>query len=157
MKLAASACTVLNRANLYASFALLATVASARATELRVAATFPSTGVTRIVLRASAAEGASLVTVKSGDIHISGVPSGGAPGYHPADPVWKETPPSEWGLGFVAKRFGAILVISTRNEVQVIHHHYTLEALRLSAPRGVTVVRELRSLGDSGAPDLKAP
>ena len=137
--------------------ALLVSLTSAGAAESRVEAAFPSEGITRVVLRASAVERASVVRSKAGGIKVSGIPTGGTRGYHPSDPNWKETTASEWGLGFVAKRFGSTLVISTKNEIQYIHHHYTLEGIRVKVHAGVAVVREPRTLGPDGAPDLRSP
>ncbi|MFI5119276.1 MAG: hypothetical protein ACHQM4_02635 [Thermoanaerobaculia bacterium] len=99
----------------------------------------------------------AVVEPKVTAIKVSGIPTGGAAGYHPSDPNWKETSPAEWGLEFVAQRFGATLVISTKNEVQYIHHHYTLEHIHIEIPSDITIVREPRVLGGDGAPDLKPP
>jgi hypothetical protein len=88
-------------------------------------------------------------------ILVSGTPSGGAPGYHPADPNWRETSASEWGLDFRGKAFGTTLVISTFNEIQYIHHSYYLENLVITVPPGVEVTREARQLSGEGAPDLR--
>ncbi|HSB63847.1 MAG TPA: hypothetical protein VLJ18_06755, partial [Thermoanaerobaculia bacterium] len=99
----------------------------------------------------------AVVGPKRTSIEVSGVPTGGAKGYHPSDPNWKETSPAEWGLAFVARRFGATLVISTKNEIQYIHHRYTLENLHVDVPPGIAVVREPRILSGDGAPDLKPP
>ena len=76
-----------------------------------VTGSFPSAGISAVVLRASAAADASVAVVepKVASIKVSGTPAGGAKGYHPSDPNWKETPPTEWGLAFVARRFGATL------------------------------------------------
>ncbi len=111
-----------------------------------VTASFPSAGITTVVLRASAAADASVAVVgpKVTSIKVSGTPAGGAKGYHSPDPNWKETSPTEWGLGFVARPFGATLVISSKNEIQYIHHRYTLESIHIDVPPGVAVVREPR-------------
>ena len=138
--------------------ALSASPGTSGGTAPRVTASFPTAGITAVVLRASAVADATVaVEPKATTIKVSGIPSGGAKGYHPPDPKWKETSPTEWGLEFVAKRFGATLVISTRNEIQYIHHRYTLESLHVDVPPGIAVVREPRALGGDGAPDLKPP
>jgi hypothetical protein len=117
---------------------------------------FPSAGITKLVLRAGDADSAT-VTVARGatSIDISGVPSGGAQGYHSPDPNWRETPASEWGLDFVAEARGAVLIVSTKNEVSYMHHRYRLVAVTVQVPPGVEVVKERRELNnDSGKPDL---
>jgi hypothetical protein len=78
-------------------------------------------------------------------------------GYHSPDPNWRETPPSEAGLGFVSRRFGGTLVISTFNEISYVHHHYYLDDLRIHVPAGVQVVKEARKLSGNGAGDLHEP
>jgi hypothetical protein len=116
---------------------------------------FPAAGITKVVLRAAAADTA-LVTRVAGltTIDMAGTPTGGAPGYHPSDPKWRETPAAEWGLDFVSERHGGVLIVSTRNEVRYLHHHYAFEALTVRVPIGVGVVTERRELTDKGAPDL---
>jgi len=69
---------------------------------------------------------------------------GGAEGYHSPDPFWRETPAKSWGLDFVAKQYGNILVISTKNEIEYIHHHYALENLSVRVPKGIQVIRAQR-------------
>src|SRR5262245_54662556 len=87
----------------------------------RVTKSFPARGVKTVVFRAEAAERAGVVTVPgSRAITVSGVPEGGAAGYHPADPNWRETPASQWGLDFRAKAFGPTLVISSAAEISYI-------------------------------------
>jgi hypothetical protein len=110
-------------------------------------------------LRASGAPQATVESTgeRTAEIVISGRPSGDAKGYHPTDPKWKETPASEWGLDFDSQRFEHILVVSSKNEIQYIHHRYVLEELRLTLPEGVSLVREERALGPNGAPDLSRP
>lgn len=138
---------------------LSASLNCARSAARQITAAFPSAGITTVVLRASAVAGASMAvgepTLTS--IKVSGMPAGGAEGYHSPDPNWKETPPSQWGLEFVAQRFGSTLVISSKNEIQYIHHRYTLECIHVEVPLGVAVVREPRVLSGDGAPDLKSP
>ncbi len=115
-----------------------------------------SAGISKVVFRALLARQASVK--RGGDtIAAAGTPKGGAPGYHPPDPKWRETPREEWGLGFKGQVFGGTLVISTWNEIQYIHHSYYLDQLEVTVPQGVDVVLEGRSLTGDGAPDLRAP
>ncbi len=60
----------------------------------QICADFQVGGVKAILLRARDAERAQVI-VGSNDssLKVCGVPSGGAKGYHPADPNWRETPP----------------------------------------------------------------
>lgn len=131
----------------------------ASAAESLVTATFPADGITKVVLRASAAKQVSIVARESSpaSVRVSGVASGGARGYQPPDPDWKETPPAEWGLKFVARRFGDTLVVSSENEMHYIHHHYTLESIKLELPAGIEIVREPRALDGNGQPNLASP
>jgi hypothetical protein len=148
----------MSRTGALLTIALLVSLGCAGRRGPRVVATFPSTGLTTVVLRSSSAANASVQVVEPvSPIKISGVPSGGVKGYFPSDPNWKETPASKWGLAFVAQRFGAVLVISSKNEIGYIHHHYTLESVRVRVPIGVKVVREPRQLNGDGAPDLASP
>jgi hypothetical protein len=121
----------------------------------RVTRSWSAQGVKTVVLRAAAADKAEIVT-EGGDrsVTVSGVPVGGAPGYHPTDPNWKETPASQWGLDFQAKAFGPMLVISTSREICYIHHDYRLDRIRISVPEGVKVVKENRKLTGQPTPDL---
>ena len=125
----------------------------------RISRTFPASGLSKVVLRASAAEGATLSNTETSppSVSISGECEGGAKGYHATGPNWRETSATEWGLDFVAKQFGPTLVISSRNEIGYIHHHYTLEQIRVTLPSGVQLVREARELGGDGAPNLRNP
>ena len=125
----------------------------------RVARVFDADGITRVVLRAGNAADARLGTVPPDPttVAVSGLPRGGAEGYHPADPNWRETPAAVWGLDFVARRFGATLVISTKNEIEYIHHHYDLEGVAIQLPGGVALVREPRRLSADGAANLSPP
>ena len=129
--------------------------AHAQASDIR--RSFSSDGITHVVVRAQAYEG--LAIVRSGDrqVSIGGTPTGGAAGYHPSDPKWKETKPADWGMDFVGKKFGKTLVISTKNETAYIHHRYSLEALTLALPPGIDVTLEHRTLTGEGAPDLSPP
>ena len=124
----------------------------------RIVRSFPLTGVTKVILRAAAADAARVVVdpaIKM--LEVSGLPIGGAPGYHSPDPKWRETPASEWGLDFVTAQFGKVLVISTKNEIRYIHHGYTLTDLSVRVPAGVEVIREPRQLTGEGKPDLSEP
>jgi len=116
---------------------------------------FPAAGITQVVLRAQDANQATVETGASGSaIEVSGIPTGGAPGYHPSDPKWRETPAAEWGLDFVSLQRGPILVVSTTHEMRYIHHHYAFASLVLRVPPGVEVIKEPRTLTGDGAPDL---
>lgn len=124
----------------------------------RITRSFPAGGIRTVVLRAEAAERAEVVTLPGGrTVTVSGVPEGGAAGYHPADPNWRETPASRWGLDFRAKAFGPTLVISSSAEISYIHHHYHLDRIRIAVPQGVKVIKENRQLTGEGAPDLAEP
>jgi hypothetical protein len=116
---------------------------------------FPASGITTLVLRAGDADTATVETGARGSaIEVSGVPTGGAAGYHPSDPKWRETPAAEWGLDFVSVQRGPTLVVSTKNEMRYIHHHYAFASLAVRVPPGVDVVKEPRTLTGNGAPDL---
>jgi hypothetical protein len=118
---------------------------------------WPSAGLRRVVLRAGLAPEATVVVREGDTVEVSGRASGGAAGYHSSDSNWKETQAADWGLDFVAERFGDVLVISSKNEMSYIHHHYVLEDVKVSAPAGVEVVRARRELSGQGAPDLSPP
>lgn len=122
-----------------------------------VTAVFPAAGVTTMVLRGGNATRAKVRSGGGGQIEVSGLPTGGAKGYHSPDPFWRETPAKSWGLGFASKRYGDALVISTENEIRYIHHGYFLEDLVLQVPEGVKVVKEERELSGDPAPDLRRP
>jgi hypothetical protein len=123
----------------------------------RVVKAFPAQGVSRVVFRAAMAREARTTLAKGDSIVVSGTPQGGAPGYHPSDPKWRETSASEWGLDFKGKTFGKTFVISTFNEIHYIHHSYYLDELVISVPSGVEVIREARELSGDGAADLREP
>ena len=123
----------------------------------RVVKTFPAHGISRVVFRAMLASEARIVTAPGADIRVAGTPQGGAPGYHPSDPKWRETSAQDWGLGFREKAFGSTLVISTWNEIHYIHHSYYLDQLVISVPPGIEVTLEARRLTGEGAPDLGPP
>jgi hypothetical protein len=122
-----------------------------------VVRSWPSAGLRRVVLRAGAAPEGTVVVREGDTVEVSGRASGGAAGYHSSDPNWKETQAADWGLDFEAKRFGDVLVISTKNEMSYIHHHYALEDVKVSVPAGIEVVRVRRELSGQGAPDLSEP
>ena len=117
---------------------------------------FPSAGITKLVLRAGDADKATVETGAAGSaIEISGIPIGGAAGYHSPDPRWRETPAAEWGLDFVSVQRGSVLVVSTKNEMRYIHHHYAFASVAVRVPPGVEVVKEQRALTGDGAADLR--
>ena len=124
-----------------------------------VKAAFPASGISRVVLRASAAASATVEVVESSQqkVEVQAVPSGGAAGYHSPDPNWRETSAAQWGLGFVGKAYGSVLIVSASKEIQYIHHHYALTNIKLTVPAGVEVVREPRELSGDGTPNLSAP
>jgi hypothetical protein len=120
---------------------------------------FDAHGISRVILRGSAAETATATNVirDAPSVTVTGIPSGGAEGYHSPDPNWRETPASRWGLDFVARPFGSTLVISTKNEIGYIHHHYTLEQIQVQLPAPVRIVRQTRELTGEGKPNLSPP
>ena len=94
-------------------------------TPTRVSRSFSTAGVKKVILRAAAANTSDVTTDPATDsVEISGVTAGGAEGYHPGNPFWRETPAAKWGLDFVSARFGDVLLICTKNEIEYIHHHY---------------------------------
>ena len=124
----------------------------------RITRSFPTDGVTKVIVRAARIEEAVVTQETSTNaIELSGVPSGGAKGYHSPDPKWRETPPGEWGLDFVAQRHGDVLIISSRNEIGFTHHHYVLGELRVRVPAGIELLREPRHLTGDGTPDCALP
>lgn len=120
---------------------------------------FNARSVTRVILRANAADSASVSTIERDTpfLSVSGVPTRDAGDYHPPDPHRREKPASEWGLAFVGRRFGNALVISTKNEVGHFHHRYTLEHILVMAPHPVHFVCEVRKIAGNGAADLSPP
>lgn len=125
----------------------------------RVTREFDAHQISRVILRASAADTAIATTVvrDAPFVVVSGLPSGGAKGYHSPDPNWRETPASRWGLDFVSRRLGSTLVISTKGEMAYIHHRYTLESIEIMLPDPVRLTREVRKLTGDAAPDLSPP
>ena len=120
---------------------------------------FSAEGITHVILRSGLAAQTE-VRHSSGQrtiVTVSGTPKGGAQGYHPSEPKWKETTAADWGLGFVGKRFGTNLVISSKNEIQYIHHHYVLDDVVLTLPEGVDFKLIPRVLSGDGNLDLTGP
>jgi hypothetical protein len=119
---------------------------------------FPTAGVSRVIVRAGHADSAVVITDSlAAAITISGTPRGGAGGFHPGRLYWRNTPASEWGLSFVTARHGDALIVSTRNEIYYIHHYYALDSLRIRVPPNVELVLQNRKLNGDGAPDLTPP
>lgn len=137
---------------------LLVVATHVAAADVVVTKEFSAEGVTQVILRSGLASQAE-VRHASGQhtITVSGTPMGGAEGYHPSDPKWKETPAAEWNLGFVGKRYGENLVISSKNEIQYIHHYYVLDHVVLILPEGVDFKLAPRELNGDGEPDLNSP
>jgi len=130
----------------------------AAAMPARISRSFPAAGVKKIILRASTAETSQVTADPTAEaVGVSGLPAGGAKGYHSTDPFWREIPAAEWGLDFVSARHGDVLVISTKNEIHYIHHGYFLESVEQLVPAGVDVMREPRKLTGDGMPDLEVP
>jgi len=123
----------------------------------RISRSFPLQPGDRVILRAAAADQATIVVRPGDHVTLYGTPTGGAPGYHSSDPNWKETPAAEWGLDFVAERHGPVVVISTKNEIAFIHHYYALRDIAVEIPAEIELVRENRKLNGNGAPDLQSP
>jgi hypothetical protein len=120
---------------------------------------FNARRVTRVVLRANAADSASASTVirDAPFLTVSGVPVRDAGDYHSPHLNRREKPASARGLDFVARRFGNTLVISSKNEIGQFRHRYTLEHILVMTPHPVDFVREVRKLTGDGAPDLSPP
>lgn len=116
---------------------------------------FDAADLKRVEIRSAVAEDAEVTRVSDARaVTIAARPTGGVMGYHPADPNWRETSPEDWGMDFVARRFGSRLIISSRNEISYIHHHYSLSDIRISVPQQVQVKLVNRELTGDGAPDL---
>lgn len=118
---------------------------------------FAATSIKKVVIRAANVKSATVHHDGGEQIQITGLPTGDAQGYHSSDPFWRETPAKNWGLEFVAKRYDDVLVISTKREIEYIHHYYVLDNLSIRVPKGVVVVKEERKLSGDGAPDLRKP
>jgi hypothetical protein len=124
----------------------------------RVARRFAAPGVDTVVLRAEAAEQVVVKAMPGTQVVIvSGVPEGEVKGYHPSDPGWRETPPEQMGLDFVAKVYGRTLVVSSYKEILFIHHYYHLGDVELIVPEGTKVVKERRELSGDPSPNLSPP
>jgi hypothetical protein len=146
------------RHHAFSAIALLAVVGCAFHSVRPITRTFPADRITKVVVRASEVQSATITTDSPpSTVEISGLPTGGARGYHPPNRNWRETPPDRWGLDFASRRHGDVLVISTKGEISYIHHHYVLDALRIRVPASVVVVRQQRNLNVSGEPDLGQP
>ena len=130
---------------------------SATACTSRILRTFDAPGITTVVVRAANASGAVLQQSPDSAVQVAGTARGGARGYHSPDPNWRETPASQWGLDFVAKQYGPVLIVSTKNEIRYIHHSYYLDELQIAVPKGVDVRRVDRELTGKGDPDLSPP
>ena len=119
---------------------------------------FSAEGVSRVIIRAARAD--SAIAIKDPEatmIEVTGTPSGGAAGYHPTDPFWRETPPQAWGLDFVAAQHGDVLIVSSKSEIHYIHHLYLFSDVRIRVPPAVEVVIQQRKLTGQGEPDLSLP
>ena len=144
---------------LFIASLLLAATSVTFAVDDRVVAEVSAEGIDEVVLRAGLAATATVRKQKGNAkaIIVEGKLIGGAKGYHPSDPTWKETPPEKWGLNFVSKRFGKTLVVSTVNEIQFIHHRYVLDGLIITVPDNVRVRLLPRELDGDGKPNLSKP
>ena len=128
------------------------------AVSTKVCRDFNAIGVSHVIFRAEQALDATILqSTKPGTVSVCGVAKGGVEGYHPPDSNWRETPPSEWGLDLESKRFANVLIISTENEKQYIHHYYYLDNLVVRVPEGIAVQKVRRILTGDGSPDLNAP
>ena len=137
---------------------LLAACAPTPVGEGRLSESYESAGITRVILRAAAADAAKTEqAARAEPIAITGQATGGAEGYHAADPKWRETSAADWGLGFVALRSGTTVVISSKNEIDYIHHHYLIADIVLRLPPSIELVRHTRTLSGSGEADLSPP
>ncbi|MGV3532695.1 MAG: hypothetical protein ACO1QR_10030 [Chthoniobacteraceae bacterium] len=152
---------------LYCAILLLAVAFSGCQTPVDLAATsagdgrwtFPASGIDTVILRAREAKQAQVIVTRlGGEIAVSARPEGGAKGYHPSDPTWRETPAHEMGMHFKARRYGNVLVISSAGEIFYIHHNYFLDRIQIFTPPGIKVRLEARKMdgtqGD-GSPDLR--
>ena len=127
------------------------------AVSTKVCRDFDAIGVSHVIFRAERALDATIIqSTNPGTVSVCGVTKGGAEGYHSPDSNWRETPPSEWGLDFKSKRLANILVLSTNNEIQHIHHYYYLDNLVVRVPEGIAVQKVRRILTGDGSPDLSA-
>ena len=143
---------------LITAVALLMLAGCASHSPSRITRAFSADGVTKLVVRAAEIQSAIITTdAPPGTVEVSGVPTGNARGYHPSDSKWRETPAECWGFDFVSQRYGEVLVVSTKSEIDYIHHHYVLDSMQIRVPARIEVVRQQRQLSGSGKPDLSAP
>jgi len=111
--------------------ALIASSAS-YAEPAQVSLRLDAVGVKKLIVRSTLATVATRVSsTREPLISIRGRPRGGTKGYHPSDPNWKETKPEDWGLKFVSRTFGDVLVVSSLNEIGYIHHQYLIEEIEI--------------------------
>jgi hypothetical protein len=150
----------MNRNHLLTFGALLLAAGCAERREVRtprVMREFPAAGVKRVVIRAAEAESGEVIHDPTADsVVISGQPSDGAPTHHPPGAI-PEGAAADRALDFVARPYGPVLVISSRNEIQYTHHCDRLRALRVRVPAGVEVTWRRRDWTGDGAPDLAPP
>ena len=122
---------------------------------------FDGANISRIILRASAAAGASEVNLppSSPAVQIFGVPYVRANAR--AEPLSRSGDASSARPrpDFVARQFGHTLVISTTNEVRYPDRDYYMEVVHLwiSLPVNIHLIREARPLTSDGSPDLSPP
>lgn len=140
---------------------LVAPLLSACATQRsEVWRSFDGSNISRVILRASAAAGASEVNLppSSPAVQIFGVPYVRANAR--AEPLSRSDASSARPRpAFVARQFGHTLVISTTNEVRYPERDYYMEVIHLwiSLPVNIHVIREARPLTSDGSPDLSPP
>ncbi|MDY0037302.1 MAG: hypothetical protein RBS05_15435 [Zoogloea oleivorans] len=141
------------------TLALFFASAACHADEAVVENSVSAQGIDRVIFRAANAETATVVFSEDDQsiITVSGKASGGTVGYHPADPNWKETPASQWGMQFVSKRVGSTLIVSTQNEIGYIHHHYTIKNITVRLPKATQIQCFKRQLSGSGEPEFQSP
>jgi hypothetical protein len=113
-------------------------------------AKYPAAGLTKVVLRASAAASAEVRTERGAtEITVSGRPCG-------FDANTPSSPGSVDG-GIVFKPFGSTLLATTRGEFVYIHFGATMKDLVLTVPPGVEAAREAMVLNKDQEPDLRPP
>ncbi|MES2459977.1 MAG: hypothetical protein V4671_05280 [Armatimonadota bacterium] len=119
---------------------------------------FALKGIKKVIIRTQLIDSAKVYRVNdSQTLTVSGRPAGGAKGYHPSTPNWKETPADKAGLTFVSKRYGDVLVVSSANEFRYIHHYYYLSNITIRLPSRVVLVKQARMLSGDKEPDLRKP
>ena len=123
-----------------------------------VCQSFDASGFKTVVVRGFRAPAANTSRTAPGDaIRLCATPKGRAGAYHSRDRNWRETPPEEWGLAFVAKPFGELLLISSKNEIDYVHHLYYLDEIIIELPEALRLRLEGKRLNGNGAPDLSEP